>query len=57
MEVKAEDSGKYTCIASSEAGLSLQHTTRLTTFPPPVFAHPPIWNQVGSKSSHSYVIT
>ena len=45
MEVKAGDSGKFTCIARTENGQSLQHTTRLTSFPPPVFAHPPIWNQ------------
>lgn len=53
MEVKAGDSGKFTCIARTESGQSLQHTTRLTSFPPPVFAHPPIWNQVGSTCSTS----
>ena len=45
MEVQTGDSGTYECVASSDEGLSLHHSTRLTSFPPPVFAHPPIWNQ------------
>jgi hypothetical protein len=28
----------------SSTGHVLQHTTMLTSFPAPVFAHPPIWN-------------
>lgn len=45
LEVQSGDSGTYDCVASSDDGLSLHHSTRLTSFPPPVFAHPPIWNQ------------
>ena len=49
MEVQAGDSGTYECVASSQSGLRLQHSTRLTSFPPPVFAHLPIWNQEPSN--------
>ena len=44
LEVGAEDAGRFRCEAVSAAGRRLGHTTRLRTFPPPVFAHPPIWN-------------
>ena len=44
MDVKKEDSGRFTCVAESGAGFRISHTTRLETFPPPVFSHPPIWN-------------
>lgn len=49
MEVRSEDSGKYTCVAKSKSGQFLRHTTRLQSFPPPVFAHPPIWNHMPSN--------
>eukprot|EP00092_Neocalanus_flemingeri_P041547 GFUD01045246.1.p1 GENE.GFUD01045246.1~~GFUD01045246.1.p1 ORF type:complete len:312 (+),score=103.43 GFUD01045246.1:15-950(+) len=44
MEVRPSDSGQYKCVARSANGHNLQHTTMLTSFPAPVFAHPPIWN-------------
>ena len=44
MDVKKEDSGRFTCVAESGAGFRISHTTRLETFPPPVFSHPPVWN-------------
>ena len=44
MDVKKEDSGRFTCVAESGAGFRVSHTTRLESFPPPVFSHPPIWN-------------
>ena len=44
MDVKKEDSGRFTCVAESGTGFRVSHTTRLESFPPPVFSHPPIWN-------------
>jgi len=44
MEVRPAHSGQYKCVARSSTGQVLQHTTILTSFPAPVFAHPPIWN-------------
>merc|ERR1711892_659948 len=44
MEVRPGDSGHYKCVARSSTGHVLQHTTILTSFPAPVFSHPPIWN-------------
>eukprot|EP00090_Calanus_glacialis_P007841 TRINITY_DN16272_c0_g1_i4.p1 TRINITY_DN16272_c0_g1~~TRINITY_DN16272_c0_g1_i4.p1 ORF type:complete len:321 (-),score=111.77 TRINITY_DN16272_c0_g1_i4:65-949(-) len=44
MEVRPGDSGQYKCVARSSTGHVLHHTTMLTSFPAPVFAHPPIWN-------------
>lgn len=60
MDVKSEDSGRFSCVAMSDSEQQIVHTTRftilwvlkyqiencwrLTSFPPPVFAHPPIWN-------------
>ena len=46
MEVKAEDAGRFTCVAESGVGFRVSHTTRLESFPPPVFTHPPIWNSM-----------
>ena len=36
---------KYKANQRSDAGQMLSHVTRLTSFPAPVFAHPPIWNK------------
>jgi len=43
MEVGQLDSGTYTCEARRGEEV-LRHSTDLQSFPAPVFAHPPIWN-------------
>jgi len=43
MEVRQKDSGIYKCVAR-HGSESLEHSTNLSSFPAPVFAHAPIWN-------------